>query len=56
MCSSAPYVAHRVRRPVWVEVGGRRKKGEEEEAKKDGKRLTVLTDRRLKRDKPRSQT
>lgn len=52
----APYVAHRVRRPVWVEAGGRRKKGEDEEAKKDGKRLTVLTNRRLKRDKPRSQT
>jgi hypothetical protein len=45
-----------VRRPVWVEVGGRTKKEEEEEAKRDGKRLTVLTNRRLKEDKPRSRT
>jgi hypothetical protein len=45
-----------VRRPVWVELVGRRKKGEEEEARKDRKRLTALANRRLKRDKPRSQT
>jgi hypothetical protein len=31
----AHYVAHRLRRPVWVKVGGRRKKGEEEETRKD---------------------
>jgi hypothetical protein len=46
-----------VRRPVWVEVGGRMKKGEIEEAKNRQKELlTVVTNRRLKRDKPRSQT